>query len=236
MRRADIETIEISNWGDRLAKRILQGEIDANYVIRILEPYATERRKTRLREVFDARIGSVTLVLDGLHDPHNGAALVRTSEALGVAHLHIIERSENFLAHAGVARGTHKWVKVTNHPSSKECVEALRADGMTIIGAHPKGDLEARDLATIPRVAIVLGNEHAGISPELTTACEHQVRIPMRGFAESLNVSVSGAILLSYATADRGGDLSEEEKKRLYARGLAVTVPNASHLLEAGDG
>lgn len=233
MRRADFETIEVSHWGDRLAKRIAQGEIHAEFVIRVLEPFATERRRERLQQVFADRIASVTIVFDGIHDPHNGAALLRTSEALGVARIHLVRYGSGFLAHAGVARGTHKWVEVTSHPSADACVQALRTEGMTIVGAHPQGDLVASDLSRLPRVAIVLGNEHEGICPELTAACDHNVRVPMRGFAESLNVSVSGGILLAHATEGRSGDLPEHDRRRLYARGLAVTVPNAASILEA---
>ncbi|MFW5740678.1 MAG: TrmH family RNA methyltransferase [Myxococcota bacterium] len=222
----------MSAWGDRLATRIARGELDAEFVIRVLEPYATERRQARLQRVFADRLDSVTLVLDEISDPHNGAALVRTSEAFGVARIHLIEQRASFLAHAGVARGTHKWVEVQSHPSGVACAQSLKAQGMVLVGAHPAGDIQASDLASIPRVAIVLGNEHEGIEPDLIRACDHTVRVPMRGFAESLNVSVSGGILLASAAAGRPGDLPHAEQRRLYARGLAVTVPNAGALLE----
>ncbi|PIE06341.1 MAG: hypothetical protein CSA75_00060 [Sorangium cellulosum] len=232
MRRADIETIEVSAWGDKLASRIARGEIDPDFVIRVLEEYATQRRRERLQEVFRNRLGSVTVVMDEISDPHNGAALVRTCEAFGVGIIHLIAQGSQFLAHAGVARGTHKWVEVKSHDSVVACVGALKAEGMTLVGAHPSGDMVAADLNTIDRVAIVLGNEHAGIESSLYEACDHAVRVPMRGFAESLNVSVSGAILLAYAVAGRPGDLPELQRKRLYARGLAVTVPHASSILD----
>ena len=232
MRRADIETIQVSAWGDRLATRIARGQGDAELVIRVLEPYATERRRQRLQQVFADRLASVTVVLDEISDAHNGAALLRTCEAFGVARIHLIEQRASFLAHAGVARGTHKWVEVQSHPSAEACVDALHAQGTVLVGAHPEGDLDADDLASVPRVAVVLGNEHEGIEPGLQAACEHTVRVPMRGFAESLNVSVSGGILLACAVRGRAGDLPDSERRRLYARGLAVTVPNAGALLE----
>jgi tRNA (guanosine-2'-O-)-methyltransferase len=232
MRRADIETIQVSAWGDRLATRIVRGEVDAEFVIRVLEPFATDRRRSRLQQVFADRLDSVTVVMDEISDPHNGAALVRTCEAFGIARIHLIEQGADFLAHAGVARGTHKWVQVKSHRNAAACVKALKAEGAVLVGAHPEGDIQATDLASIPRVAVVLGNEHQGIEPELYQACDHTVRVPMRGFAESLNVSVSGGILLAYAVAGRPGDLPEEERRKLYARGLAVTVPNAGAVLE----
>lgn len=232
MRRSEFETIVVSEWGDRLAGRITRGEVDAEFVIRTLEPYASDRRRARLQSVFAARMSSVTLVLDGLHDPHNGAALVRTSEALGLARIHVVAEHASFLAHAKVAKGTHKWLEVRAHREPARCVQELKQTGHVLVGAHPEGDLLPADLALIPRVAIVLGNEHQGISKEIVDACDKRVRVPMRGFAESLNVSVSGAILLAFATEGRPGDLSDAEQRRLYARGLAVTVPHAAALLE----
>lgn len=233
MRRSEFETIEVSGWGDRLAGRIARGEVDAEVVIRVLEPYASDRRRERLQGVFASRMGSVTLVLDGLHDPHNGAALVRTSEALGLARIHVVAEHASYLAHAKVAKGTHKWLEVRAHREPSRCVQELRESGHVLVGAHPEGTLLPGDLARIARVAIVLGNEHQGISKEILEACEQRVRIPMRGFAESLNVSVSGAILLAAATEGRPGDLPDSERRRLYARGLAVSVPHADALLEA---
>ena len=96
-----------------------------------------------------------------------------------------------------------------------------------------QGEITPPDLASLPRVALVLGNEHEGIAPEIRAACRLSVRVPMRGFAESLNVSVCGGILLAYATSGRAGDLSASDQRRLYARGLAVSVPNAAALLQA---
>ena len=235
MRRVDIETIQVSQWGDSLANRIHSGEIDGEFVIRTLEPFVSERRRHRLLQVFAARVDSVTVVMDAICDPHNGAALLRTCEALGVARIHLLERGASFLAHAGVCRGTHKWVEVRSHASAQACVSALRQDGMVLVAAHPKGDMEPGDLAELERVALVLGNEHGGICDELREACAHAVRVPMRGFAESLNVSVSGGILIASAVAKREGDMPVWEQRRLYARGLAVTVPNAQVILEAAQ-
>lgn len=232
MRRTTSETIAVTRYGDRLAARILAGDLDADFVISVLESYASEARRERLIDVFSRRINSVTLVLDALHDPHNGAALLRTSDAMGLTRVHVIERKESFLAHAGVARGTHKWVEVVAHKAAADCVQMLKASGHTLVATHPAGDLVPEDLAKLPRVALVMGNEHEGIGKDLRDACEHAVRVPMRGFAESLNVSVCGGILTAFAASGRSGDLDPEERRRLYARGLAVSVPHAADILD----
>jgi tRNA (guanosine-2'-O-)-methyltransferase len=108
----------------------------------------------------------------------------------------------------------------------------MNGDGLELVAAHPDGELAPDDLAEIPRLGIVLGNERDGIADDLLAACKRRVRVPMRGFVESLNVSVSAAILLAAATAKREGDLSHAEFMRFYARGLYFTVDRADEVLK----
>ena len=87
----------------------------------------------------------------------------------------------------------------------------------------------------MPRLCLVLGNERDGISGSLSAAASRSVRIPMRGFVESLNVSVSAAILLAAATPGRAGDLAEAQRRSLFARGLFSTVNRAAEVLAAAS-
>jgi tRNA (guanosine-2'-O-)-methyltransferase len=209
---------------------------DPAEVVRLLEPLVTDRRRTRLQDVIARRLESVHVVFDAPHDPHNGAAVLRSCEAFGVQKVHVVERKEGFLAASTVTRGAEKWVDVTRTKTAEPAVTALRAAGFELVGAHPDGELAPEDLAGIPRLALVLGNERDGIAEDLAAACTKRVRVPMRGFIESLNVSVTAAILLSHATAGRKGDLSDADRLRLYARGLYLSVDKADHLLgEPGE-
>ncbi len=204
---------------------------DAEAVIRLLEPLVLERRRERLQAVIAERLASVQVVFDAPHDPHNGAAVVRSCEAFGVQYVHVVERREQFLAAPSVARGAEKWVDLRQWGATDDVVGALQAQGLELVGAHPDGELLPADLASIPRLAIVLGNEHDGIAADLAAACKRHVRVPMRGFVESLNVSVVAAILLAQATLGREGDLSEPDRRRLYARGLYFSVDRADDVL-----
>jgi tRNA (guanosine-2'-O-)-methyltransferase len=197
----------------------------------LLEPLVTERRRARILEVFARRLGSVAVMFDAPHDPHNGAAMIRSCEAFGVQYMHVVERRERFLAAGSVARSAQQWVDIVCHAGVAGAIRSARAAGLELVGAHPEGELLPHDLAAIPRVAIVMGNERDGIAEELANACTRRVRVPMRGFIESLNVSVTAAILLSAATAGRTGDLDEAARLRLYARGLYLSVPRARELL-----
>ena len=207
---------------------------DPARVVRVLEPLVTEARSARLREVLARRLVSVAAVFDGpYYDPHNGAAILRSCEAFGVQRLHVVERPATpFAVARSVTRGADKWMDVTVHAGATSLLAWSRAEQMPLVGADPEGELRPEDLAHLPRVAVVLGNEREGLRPAVAEACAHRVRVPMRGFVESLNVSVTAAILLHAATRDRPGDLSEADRERLYARGLYLSLPHAEEILE----
>lgn len=215
-----------------LPARIARAERhDAERVVRLLEPLVLERRRDRLRGVIDQRLESVQVLFDAPHDPHNGAAVMRSCEAFGVQYLHVVERKETFLAASSVARGAEKWVDLCRHESAEDAVQALRAQGFELVGADASGELAPEDLRNIPRLALVLGNERDGIAADLSRACTRRVRVPMRGFVESLNVSVSAAVLLAAATQGRPGDLTKADRLRLLARGLYFSVEKAEEIL-----
>jgi tRNA (guanosine-2'-O-)-methyltransferase len=130
-----------------------------------------------------------------------------------------------------VARGSEKWIDVHRHARPDEVVAQLLATGHELIAAEASGSLRPFELRGIERLAIVIGNEREGVAEELRRACTRGVRVPMRGFVDSLNLSVTTAILLAAATLGRPGDLGELERRRLYARGLFLTVPRAADVL-----
>lgn len=219
---------------DLVPERIAVAErLDPERVIAVLEPLVLARRRDRLLQVIDQRLGSVTVLFDAPHDPHNGAAVLRTCEAFGVQTLHVVQRKETFLAASSVSKGAEKWVDVRTYDGAAGALLAVRADSMELVGAHPDGELAPEDLAGVPRLCVVLGNERDGITADLAAACTHRVRVPMRGFIDSLNVSVTAAILLSHATKNRPGDLDAATRRRLFARGLYFSVPKADQVLAA---
>jgi tRNA (guanosine-2'-O-)-methyltransferase len=211
------------------------GPWTAREVIDALEPFATPMRMARVREAVERRIGSVTVVLDAPHDPHNGAAVLRSADAFGLPEMHVVLRDESFRVGRTVARGAEHWVDVVVHDSPETAIERLRDRNFALVATHPRGELTPQELAGIPRVALILGNEHDGVREALERASDHRVRIPMRGFVESLNVSVAAGVLLHAATAGRAGDLGPEERRLLYAKALFRSVQRAADILRASE-
>jgi tRNA (guanosine-2'-O-)-methyltransferase len=231
MRRTTPNCAYIAEERDRILRSL--DDLDVRAISEILEVFVTPERKARLRAVFDARLDSVAVLMDAPHDPHNGAAVLRSCDAFGVHRLHVVERMEKFLSAKSVSRGSERWIDVRTYSSTEAAIEALRASGHELVATQATGELMPADLREIPRVALVLGNERDGIHDALLRACRLSVRIPMRGFVESLNVSVTAAILLQHLTDGRPGDLDATEREKLYARALLLTVPHAAEVLAA---
>jgi tRNA (guanosine-2'-O-)-methyltransferase len=202
-------------------------------VIELLEPLVGEARRARIRTVLRQRLESVVVMMDAPHDPHNAAAVLRSCVAFGVQELHVVPRAEEFQAAAAVSKGTERWVDVVLHDDPVAAIAAMHQRRFTLVAAAPAGTLLPEQLASVPRLALLLGNEHDGICTQLLEAAAATVHIPMRGFVESFNVSVSAGILLAAATAGRSGDLAREAFRLQYARGLFRSVVRAGEILDA---
>jgi len=205
----------------------------AEGVTAALSELSIPERRERLEGVLSRRLSSVTVVFDQPHDPHNASAVLRSCDAFGVQRMYVIRGGETFAASRMVAMGSHRWVDVLEHDNPAPVMAHLKAAGFTTLVTHPQGRLQPSDLAHLDKVALILGNERDGVSPELSDAADDTVQIPMCGFVESLNVSVSAAILVQAACQGRKGDLGSAELRNTYARWLRKSVPRADEVLSA---
>lgn len=193
---------------------------------------------------------SVTVVIERPYDPHNGAAVLRTAEALGLTHVHIIEGEEGFRFSRKVTISAHKWLDIYVHRDTPSCVAMLREAGFERWAALPPDVRagKARGVLLQPGVglqlhrpvALFLGNEHAGLSPEAVAGCDVRFSLAMQGFSESYNLSVSAALALQLVCAarraqlGRPGDLPEAALGRLRAAYYARSTRHAVQVLMAG--
>lgn len=196
-----------------------------------LSPLLTAHRLARIDSVLDSRVESVVPVLDGLIDPHNVAAVLRSADAFGVQQVHLIAGEVDSLASQRVAQGTERWLDVVQHDDAATCARALHDAGHRIYVAAMDGELEPEQLANIERVAIIFGNEHSGVSSEMAELADGSYRVPMCGFVESLNVSVATAITLRAACMGRQGDLSASRRLNLRARFMMLSVDRADEIV-----
>jgi tRNA (guanosine-2'-O-)-methyltransferase len=211
----------------------IDGHIDAHgaaTVIARCAPYVTEARRSRIERVLHGRLGSIRVLSERPEDPHNAAAIVRTAEAFGVLHVHVVAASTGALHAPSTTQGAYHWVHTHHHDSLAELLVLRRKRPFLLAGAAMHGALPVDRLPVDRPLCVAFGNEGEGLSASLLEACDLTFRIPMVGMSESLNLSVSAAITLFTVTSARraflgtGSDLVGAEYLREKARYYAKSV------------
>lgn len=163
----------------------------------------TERRREKIARVLQHRQPDLTLVLANIHDPHNVSAIYRSCDAFGVESVHLYYTDTAFpLLGRKSSASARKWVGTVRHRDEKELKAALSGYQILVTDCTPTArPLRSYDF-TKP-TAIVLGNEHSGVAPELANIATGELYIPMYGMIQSFNVSVAAAIILAEASRQR---------------------------------
>ena len=184
------------------------------------------------------RTRSVTVVLDGTHDPHNLSAVVRSCEGFGILDLWVIESHARFRINSSITQGAEKWLDIHRYDDPAACADALLDKGFELWMADPNSaSADVEELAWEKKIALVFGNEHEGVSLQMERAASGRFRIPMHGFSQSLNVSVAAGITLAVGVRERErrlgcfGDLTEDEQAELVAEWERRSVKYADRIL-----
>ncbi len=171
-------------------------------LLEYLGQYITEHKKNVMEQVLSKRTRFLTVVLEDIFKPHNASAVIRTCDCFGLQDLHVIEKTTQYKVNPYVTRGASQWVDlhkyhVQESSSVELCFDALREKGYKIYGTSPAlTSISVYDLEPKEKIALVFGNEHEGISEEVKSKADGLVHIPMLGFTESFNISVSASIFL----------------------------------------
>ena len=211
--------------------------IPAARVCAELGPLLLDERRARIDAAAASRLGGLRVVIENLHDPHNGAAVLRSAEAFGVQRVEVIESVEPFRYSSTVTQGCEKWLDVIRHKTLAAAVAGLRADGFAIYAAVPGAAVALDDLDFSRRAAVMVGNEHEGLTAEAMAAADVRFGIPMYGLTQSLNLSVATALIVERASTLRRRalgaptDRSDEAILELRARFYAASVRGAEVIL-----
>ena len=149
------------------------------------------------------------MVLEDIHDPHNAEAVFRSCDAFGFQRVCLIFDKEKGFDPRRVGKLTsssaNKWLEFSAYPSARACIEELQADGHEVVAtvADPRAEDIFEAPLTTPRIALMLGNEHSGLSDEAIALADRRVTIPMAGMVQSLNLSVAAALVLYEVTRQR---------------------------------
>jgi len=170
-------------------------------VLEHLMSFVSEERKKRFEDIIKHRTRHITVVLEDIYQPHNASAVLRTCDLTGVQDVHIIENKNIYDVNPEVALGSSKWLNLIKYNKEEsntlEAFNRLRKKGYKIVATTPQKD--AMDLDSLPidnKIAVAFGTELTGLSEVAINAADDYLRIPMFGFTESYNISVSAAITL----------------------------------------
>ena len=196
-----------------------------------LAQYCLDRRKELLDNIIESRTKRVTVVLENIYQSQNASATLRTSEIMGVQDVHIIENEHEYTLNPDVVIGSAQWIHCRRYNelenNTKHCLNQLKQDGYLIAATLPNENcISIEDIDISKKIAFVFGNEKTGLSDIAIEAADVSVKIPMFGFTESYNISVSVALCLyelmqRLRKSDIDWRLSEDEKyleKILWAK------------------
>lgn len=188
-----------------------------------LESYLTQSRINRFDTVLPQRTTHFTVATEDVYQLHNTSAVIRSCDVFGIQEAHIVEEQNSKQIDREIAMGAQKWVDLYRYQSVKTCIADLKQKGYQIVATTPHtNDCELHAFDVTKKSCFFFGRETEGLSDEVINSADCFLKIPMYGFTESLNISVSAAIVLQHVTTklrhtDVKWQLSEDEinEKRL---------------------
>ncbi len=215
---------------------------DSNHqkIVAELQQFVSEHKQRLIDEALEKRTRHLTLAFEDIEKPHNISAVIRTAECLGIQDIHFIENKNEYKVNPLITQGAAKWLTFHSHRKSENnvdrCYDQLRKDGYKIYATslHETSN-SIYDLDAFEKTAIVFGTESDGISKEAGEKADGFVHIPMNGFTESFNLSVTAALCINTFRMKLKGEwpqLSEAEKWELKSEWYRRTVREADLILK----
>lgn len=188
-----------------------------------LQKFVTEQRLDRFREVLAQRTRYLTMVLEDIFHPHNASACLRTCDCFGIQDVHIVEHRNEFEPNEEISLGSSQWLTIHQHLSDSgdagvRCIQQLQEQGFRVVATSPRQNSLPLDQVPIDKpLAVIFGAEQMGVSEASIEASDALVHIPMYGFTESFNISVSLALI------------ARELTTRIRAAGIEWQLPADQH-------
>ncbi len=208
---------------------------DTTERISYLRQFITDKRYDVLNNILNKRTRHITVALEDINRPHNASAVLRSCDCFGIQDVHIIENRNKLDISGRVTRGAESWLTIQKYKgqgrrNTEKCIKTLKSKGYKIIAMTPHdpvcelGDLEADD-----KLALLFGTEKVGLSDTVLKQADKRVVIPMRGFTESFNISVSVALVLFALRAKLEAssirwELDDREKQELMLEWLRHSI------------
>lgn len=204
--------------------------------------FLTQERKEKIESRINNRTRHITVVVEDIYQSHNASAVLRSCESLGIQDVYIIENRNAYNINPDVALGSSKWINIYKYNQLENntihTINHLKKSGYQIIATTPhKNDVELTSLDISEKTALLFGNEKEGLSKEAMEHADGFVKIPMYGFTESFNISVSAAICLFHLSeklrkSDVQWQLSKKEQDEIKLEWVKNTLKHPEMLIK----
>jgi tRNA (guanosine-2'-O-)-methyltransferase len=227
----------------------------------ILKQLVQENRLRRFKEIVSLRTNRIRFIFENPNKPNNIWAALRTLDSFGIQFVDVVlnktTHGSSFIRSKDMSEslGSQKWMSVTQHTNLEFIHRLQKLENFVVLATDLHGnslsfpeldlaDLYKKSLTTSeasqvdnfsPKIAIVMGNELTGISDEMRSLSDHLIRIPLKGFAESLNLSVATSALCAFLEAKKllQPCMTEEEKERVLFVWLIRSIKNSLAMLSS---
>jgi tRNA (guanosine-2'-O-)-methyltransferase len=208
-----------------------------------LSGFVTEQRFALFKQILDKRTRHIAVLLEDIYQSQNASAVLRTCECLGIQDVHIVEQRNEYEINPDVALGSNRWLSLNYYNQGRnnirEAVSALKKDNYRIIATSPHREENTPDNFDLEKgkVALMFGTELNGLTAEALSMADEYIQIPMVGFTESYNISVSAAVILytlriKLEQSELNWRLSEMEKQELLLQWLRNSIKMAEKIEE----
>lgn len=203
----------------------------------MLRPYVTDNKMQIFEACLAQRTRYVTVVLEDIYQPQNASAVLRSCDCFGIQDVHVIENDHAYDINPKVVLGASKWMHIHKYFeedfNTERCLRGLKERGYQLVATSPRADSIPIDEFPIDKpIALMMGTEKRGLSNVAINMADALVTIPMVGFTESLNISVSAAICLRHLThrlrqSDIQWQLNDDEREDLQLEWMRKVVKDA---------
>jgi tRNA (guanosine-2'-O-)-methyltransferase len=218
-------------------------EVNRAARIAFLEQHISAHRLAKVRQVLAQRTRHLTVVLENLYHPENGNAVMRSVECFGLQEMQVIQEKYDWKYSLKIARGAAKWAELNAYDAQNggaaACYAHLRSRGYQLVATDPQpGSCTAQNLDLSKPVALIFGTESTGVDPQTLAMADARIHIPMVGFTESFNISVSAGILLAQLRQRLeqevvGWALEQEDAEAVYEDWLMKSVRHAEAMVRS---
>jgi len=213
--------------------------MDKLHLIKYLSDFVTKNRLETFHNIIDNRTRYITIVLEDIFQSHNASAVLRTCDCFGIQDVHVIENRNIFNPNPEIALGSSKWLSIHSSKKTTDSIKGLKEKGYRIVATVPQKEavfLNDFDLNK-GKTALLFGTELTGLTQDAISMADEFIKIPMYGFTESFNVSVSVSIILSnlverLKSTKIKWHLNHDEKNDILLEWLKESIQSSDKIIE----